>query len=204
MSGAIIVLHGASCSGKTSLAKALQEVLDEPYLHVGLDHFEAMQPVQGGRRVHAFYGQGIAQPDLLPVLHQCVASFAAAGVGVILEHIFLEPRWLRDAVARLHGYDVLFVGVHCPPEELARREAAREGRDLSSGQAVRQFHALEHLRERNPFDLVVDTTAATPEDLAARIKARPAEGSAPTAFRRLWAEPIGGDDAAYGPGMPSA
>jgi chloramphenicol 3-O phosphotransferase len=95
----------------------------------------------------------------------------SAGVGVILEHILFQPCWLRDAVEQLHSCRVLFVYVHCPPEELARREAARERRDPSSGQAVAQFQALARLRERNPFDLVVDTTAvqAPPERYTAMV-----------------------------------
>lgn len=199
----VIVLCGASCSGKTSLAKAIQEVMEEPYLHVGLDHFEAMQPVRQGQRVHVLYGQGISLPDLLPVFHQCVASFAESGVGVIMEHIFLYPRWLRDAVNRLVSMDVLFVGVHCPPEELARREAARERRDPSSGQARWQHQAPAWLREQDPFALVVDTTGASSEDLAARIRQWLAEGPAPTAFQRLRLKPPFGYGESYGPGMPA-
>jgi len=39
--GRIIVLNGASSSGKSTLAKALQLVLDEPFLHVSSDHLVA-------------------------------------------------------------------------------------------------------------------------------------------------------------------
>src|SRR5438094_108644 len=35
--GTIVLLNGASCSGKTSIARALQELMEEPWLHVGLD-----------------------------------------------------------------------------------------------------------------------------------------------------------------------
>src|SRR5215211_6631588 len=40
-SGRIILLNGASSSGKSALAKALQEALDEPFLHVSSDQFVA-------------------------------------------------------------------------------------------------------------------------------------------------------------------
>ena len=36
---AIIFLNGASSAGKTSLGKALQDVLNEPYVLLGLDTF---------------------------------------------------------------------------------------------------------------------------------------------------------------------
>jgi chloramphenicol 3-O phosphotransferase len=35
----IIILNGASSSGKTSVLNALQIILDEPYLDAGIDKF---------------------------------------------------------------------------------------------------------------------------------------------------------------------
>jgi chloramphenicol 3-O phosphotransferase len=183
--GTIILLSGASCSGKTSIARALQELMDEPSLHVGLDHFEAMQPRKQGKRIHVFYGQGIREKDLVHVMHQCVAAFASAGVNVVNEHIVLERRWLKDAVDRLSAYTVLFVGVCCPVEELERRERERERSNPSSGQAARQFHQLASLHAQDTYDLALDTSTLTPEECAIRIKRRLEEGAPPTAFRRL-------------------
>jgi chloramphenicol 3-O-phosphotransferase len=37
--GKIILLNGTSSSGKSTLAEALQSVLDEPYLHIDGDFF---------------------------------------------------------------------------------------------------------------------------------------------------------------------
>ena len=42
--GKIIILNGASSSGKTSILRALQEILEEPYLDAGLDKFIWMLP----------------------------------------------------------------------------------------------------------------------------------------------------------------
>ena len=39
--GRIIFLNGASSSGKSALAKAMQETLPEPFLHVSSDHLVA-------------------------------------------------------------------------------------------------------------------------------------------------------------------
>jgi chloramphenicol 3-O-phosphotransferase len=38
-SGSVMVLSGASSSGKTSIVHALQEVLEPPYLEAGIDKF---------------------------------------------------------------------------------------------------------------------------------------------------------------------
>lgn len=40
----IIFLNGVSSSGKTSIARVLQQKLPAPYLHVQLDTFEEMLP----------------------------------------------------------------------------------------------------------------------------------------------------------------
>jgi chloramphenicol 3-O phosphotransferase len=181
--GTIILLNGTSCSGKTSLVRALQERLETPYLHVGLDAFEAMQPRKQGRRVQMVYGQGVRAPDLVHVLHVTSAAFAAAGADQILEHIFLRRAWLKDAVSRLARYSVWFVGVQCPLDELERRELVREG--VQTGQCARQFRQLAGLHALAPYDLVVDTTTASPEVLADRIRRRLEAGESPTAFRRL-------------------
>jgi chloramphenicol 3-O-phosphotransferase len=42
--GTIIILNGTLSSGKTSIVKALQNVLDEPYLEAGIDKFIWMLP----------------------------------------------------------------------------------------------------------------------------------------------------------------
>ena len=36
--GNVVVLNGPSSSGKSSIAKALQEVMEEPYFHTGIDY----------------------------------------------------------------------------------------------------------------------------------------------------------------------
>ena len=40
-SSTVIFLNGPSSSGKSSIARALQRLLAEPYLHVGVDYFLA-------------------------------------------------------------------------------------------------------------------------------------------------------------------
>jgi len=37
--GNVVLLNGTSSAGKTSIAHALQDVMDAPYLHTGIDHF---------------------------------------------------------------------------------------------------------------------------------------------------------------------
>lgn len=44
MAGRIIYLNGTSSAGKTSIALALQDVLDESFLRIGVDTFIGMLP----------------------------------------------------------------------------------------------------------------------------------------------------------------
>jgi chloramphenicol 3-O phosphotransferase len=37
--GNVVWLNGTSSSGKTSIARALQEIMETPYLHTGIDHY---------------------------------------------------------------------------------------------------------------------------------------------------------------------
>lgn len=37
--GNIILLNGTSSAGKTTIAQAIQEVMEAPYLHMGIDQF---------------------------------------------------------------------------------------------------------------------------------------------------------------------
>jgi chloramphenicol 3-O phosphotransferase len=194
----VIVLSGPSCSGKSTLARAIQAALPVPAMYVGLDYFEAMQPVIDGRRLNLFYGQRRQPkddpaswgPDLVPGMHACVRSFAGAGAKVVLEHIFTKRRWLKDAVAQLAGLPVLFVGVTCPLELLEAREAARRGALAGPGQAVRHARILACLDAHHPYDLVVDTGSTTPEEGARLVLRRLEEGPPFAAFRRLRDSPV--------------
>ncbi len=40
----IIYINGPSSSGKTTLAKALQQEFDQPFLHIGIDRVIGMMP----------------------------------------------------------------------------------------------------------------------------------------------------------------
>ena len=177
--GQVILLNGASSSGKTSIAIELQEVMDRPWFHLPVDAFNSMR----ARRQTAALGE----PALAAVLartragfHRAVAGMAWAGNDVIADLVLSEEWRLRDCLAVLDGLDVIFVGVRCSAAELARREQARGDRSpgLAAGQQA-QVH------RPGDYDLECDTTATSARDCALAIRDYVARGPAPRAFGRL-------------------
>ncbi|MFG2292152.1 chloramphenicol phosphotransferase CPT family protein [Streptomyces sp. NPDC048603] len=172
----IIFLNGTSSSGKSSIARELLRVLDEVWFHLPVDAFHAMRARKD------------LPPDEVPALlrrtwegyHRAVAGMAAAGNHVVVDHVLSEPWRLRDCLDLFDPDEVLFVGVHCPPEELERRERARGDRPegLAAGQLGRaHVHGV--------YDVEVDTGASSPTDCALRIREFLPRRPRPTAFRRL-------------------
>lgn len=201
VSSNIIFLNGASSSGKTAIAHALQQTMEEFYVHTGIDHFFERVPL----RFHAFsngpepetpYGAlwvmpagqppvtelrfGPAGIRLFAGMYGAVAALASAGNNVIVDDVVFDPAVLREALRALEGFDVLFVGVRCPLEVLRERELARG--DRMGGLASVQ-HEIVHAH--GVYDLEVDTSLSSAMDCAFLIKQRVQDGPRPTAFDAL-------------------
>ncbi|MCA9973671.1 MAG: hypothetical protein KC425_25835 [Anaerolineales bacterium] len=183
--GTIIILNGTSSSGKTSIVRALQETLDEPFLDAGIDKFLWMLPRRYlnlplwndvlGKATTA----GETGHRLMRGMHHAIAALSRSGCHVIADHVLVERPWLAECAALFADLPACFVGVRCPLAVLEQREAARKDRTL--GQARAQF-PLVHAHA--VYDLEVDTAVLSPEACAQQIRHRLAQGP-PTAFKRL-------------------
>ena len=107
---------------------------------------------------------GEAVNRVMAGLHGSIAAMSRAGNDVVVDYLKLEPHWLPDLVRALAGLPAIMVGVHCPVEELERREAARGYRMV--GQA-RGHWEIAH--EGICYDLELDTSRLKPEESARRI-----------------------------------
>lgn len=173
----IVLLNGASSSGKTTLAKALQRRLPRPHLLLGIDTVVFALPGSWlnpplWHEVFRYDGAGdglaiTAGPvgdRLVTALHRMVDAVATAGWDVIVDHVLLDPRWVADAEAVLGRHGLVKVAVRCPLDELRRRELAR--RDRTVGQAGAHFHTVHATMT---YHLEVDTSTSDPDECAAQV-----------------------------------
>lgn len=167
--GRVILLNGASSSGKSSLATALQEALDEPFLHVSSDQFIAAGMVPARREESGpFNWWHELRPRFFAGFHRCLPALADAGNDLIVEHVIEFPAWRAELADLLAGLDVFLVGVHCDLDELDRRELARGNRTIGEGRA----HLTENrIHTFGPYDLDVDTTAGVNAELVESVLA---------------------------------
>ncbi len=184
--GTIIILNGASSSGKTSLLEALQEMLPDAYLNAGIDKFIWMLPARYldrplwdevlGRATQA----GAPGHTLFSGMHHAIAALSRRGNNVLADHVLVEQAWAQECAALYCDLPAYLIGLRCPLEVLEQRERSRRNRTL--GQARAQ-HELVH--RWVSYDLELDTSQLSPRECAARIQAHLASGAPPAAFRRM-------------------
>src|SRR5690349_25012634 len=105
--GRIILLNGASSSGKTTIARSLQGLFEEPWLRVGVDVLRTVVPP--GWTVEADGADSV-----LRGMRRAVRAMADAGNDVVVDDVILERAWLTDWAAVLDGVPAWLVGVRCP------------------------------------------------------------------------------------------
>lgn len=164
MTGKIIFLNGASSSGKSTLARGLQATLDVPFWHYSIDHLRSVLPmdrIRGGDFRWADHREAFFDG-----FHRSLPVLVDAGNNLIVEHIVENGTWLRRLVRLLTGLDVFMVGVHCPLDELDRREAARG--DRRPGEARGDFHSVHSLMR---YDVEVSGVESNEDNVAAVLRA---------------------------------
>ena len=178
--GKIIFLNGVSSAGKTTLAKALQSKLDEPFYMLSNDMFCDMAP----EKFWDIDWRKIGYRALIGMYHT-IKAFSDIGINVVADDVFLnEDDRLQQCVKLLHDYHVLFVHVICSDlEEQRRREKERGDRNIGQGESQ-----LSELRPQDTYDITVDTFANSTEECAEKIIEILAYPEKFTAFKILWDE----------------
>jgi chloramphenicol 3-O phosphotransferase len=179
VSGKIILLNGASSSGKSTLARRLQAALPEPFWHFSIDHLKAADMLPIARIESGEFPWPSLRPRFFEGFHRCVPAIAAAGNNLIVEHIVETEDWMRRLLVLLGPFDVFFVGLHCPLPELERRERERGDRRIGDARIDHEtVHAFGF------YDVEVDTTAGASRNVDSVIAAWTVR-QAPGAFTRM-------------------
>ena len=196
--GQIIILNGTPRSGKSSIARAIQETYDGVWMNLGVDRFMQATPPR--------YLPGIGlrpggeRPDLEPLvsilyraMYESIAAHSRLGLNVVVDvghhDAYAAPLGILPRCAKtLRGLPVLFVGVRCPIEVIMeRRRATGWDTGHATGAAVpepvRRWQREVHIP--GIYDLEVDTSLLSPEACAALIRQHLETGPPPTAFQRL-------------------
>lgn len=163
----IILINGASSAGKSTLVKAVQALVDEPFLHFSLDLLMFGGEVLPARRdTTGPFSWESMRPMLFEGYYRCLAALASAGNNIVADYIVETPDQLNRLVNFLVSFDVFYVCLHCPLPELERRE--RQRGDRRSG-AARRDHAL--VNHFGPYDAELDGMLSADENAASLIAA---------------------------------
>lgn len=130
----IIFLHGASSSGKSTLARALQHTIEKPFWHISIDHLRDAGVLPSERFRTGEFVWRDAKQAFFDGFHASLRAYADAGNNLILEHILDDERWLGALQDLLSGHDVFFAALHCPLDKLIEREKKRGDRPIGSAQ----------------------------------------------------------------------
>ncbi len=179
MQGRIILLNGASSSGKSTLARGLQAALDEPFWRYSIDHFRGTGVLPMERIDAGDFPWPELRPAFFEGFHRCLPALAAAGNNLIVEHIIETAAWMSRLVELLEPVDVFFVGLHCPLAELEARERRRGDRRVGE---ARQDCAVVHTF--GAYDLQISTVQPVADNVKAVLAGWRAR-TRPSAFDRM-------------------
>jgi chloramphenicol 3-O phosphotransferase len=208
--GQIVILNGAPRAGKTSIMRVIQDTFDGVWMNLGVDIFaRGVTPARLQPGIGLRPGPGPAlggdRPDLEPLvpvlyaaLYESVAAHSRLGLNVVVDvghHGAIHPHVLADCARRLVGLPVLFVGVHCPIEEIMRRRNLAGPSRYTVGTPEEPVPPparlwQEEVHKPGVYDLEVDTSVLTSEECAEAIRKRIENGPPGSAFPRLAAGAI--------------
>ncbi len=166
----IIILNGASSSGKSTLLKALQNKLQEPYLDMGIDKFIWMLPSRYLNRplwdeiLGKAHQSGALGLTLFSGMHHALAATAQRGNNIIADHVLVEKVWIDECASLFAEMNAYLIGIHCPLEILEQRERDRKDRTL--GQARAQFDVIH---KHAKYDIELDTSHLTTDECANKV-----------------------------------
>jgi chloramphenicol 3-O phosphotransferase len=174
----VILLNGVGSVGKSSIAKALQSITAEPFLHVEMDVFLNMMPerfwdhpegltfetVQQDGKPSVIIRSGPVAERTFRGMRHAIAAMARQGNNLIVDDVVLENE-MAEYGSLLADFTLHAVGVFAPLDVLEGRE--RERGDRLIGLARWQY---DRVHQGKSYDLELDTSNSTAMECADLIK----------------------------------
>ena len=165
----LIFLNGTSSSGKSTLAKEIQNQATIPFWHVASDQLVEAGMLPKRTDDDSEFDCSINRPKFFDGFHGCIKAILDAGNPVILDHIIESQEWYRELQILMAKHDVFFVGVHCPLDILRQREKQRSDREIGNRYLGEAEYHLQHVHSYAPYDYEIDSSVGTVSENAAKV-----------------------------------
>lgn len=177
--GCVVILNGAPRSGKSSIALAMQEMSQDIWVQLGVDH--AMKSIPQRCLPGIGLRPGGERPDMEPLveamaeaLYGSIAAHSKAGLNVAVDigHHDMYSRelhLLRRCARMLHGLPSLLVGVFCPIEDIMRRRIETGYNISGDGVPDPVLRWQREVHRPGVYDVSVDTSLLTAQQAAEMI-----------------------------------
>ncbi len=163
----VILLNGTGSSGKTSLAKELQELLSIQYLNFSIDSvLYALPPtdlrlmIEGKPINRSGYDYG----RLTEGYHNSVKGLLEAGCKLIIDNAWINEDEIKALERTLSGFHVVRVKVMCQLNVCVARELARGDRAI--GLAESEYPLVHKFMN---YDVTIDTSDIKPKEAAMHL-----------------------------------
>ncbi|MDD2840263.1 MAG: AAA family ATPase [Rickettsiales bacterium] len=183
----IIILNGASSSGKTSITAEFKEVAKECYYNLRMDTIHSMLPkkhliyekhselnkeypslTEEGKKGFYFDKTGVCQmgehaKNISNDMIDMIQLLASNERNLIVDYVLFGLEDMKVISQKLKDFNTYMIRVHCDAEELRRREQQRGDRLVGSAEATQKLIDTEY------NDFVLHSTEKTPVELAQEL-----------------------------------
>lgn len=156
----VILLNGASSSGKSTLANNVQSLIrgkrNEEYVVISIDDFLEMSR-----------DEKIYEDDVYEINSKlCDKAIETLKVkdGIIIDHVITSERIFNELIDKLKSYKIYLIHVTCPLKELIKRESERKNRCLGSAEESNKY-----LYPKDGYSLKIDTFELSAKECGLKI-----------------------------------